>query len=313
MANILVFIDTPSSRPGKSQRELLTLAARLGTPVAVVTAPVGDDVVAALGEHGAATVYAPAADLASTLVAGKAACVAEAATASGAGAVLLPNSGEGKEIAGRVGIKLSSGVITDAVDISADLTVTKSVLAGSYTVAAQVTRGIPVVTVKPNSVEPAEPTGAPAARAELAAAAVGPAARVTATEEKASSGRPELQDARIVVSGGRGLDGDFTPVEQLADALGAAVGASRAATDAGWIGHGYQVGQTGKTVSPQLYICAGISGAVQHKAGMQTAQTIVAINNDPDAPIFEIADFGIVGDLSSVLPQAAAEIIRRRS
>lgn len=313
MANILVFIDTPSARPGKAQRELLTIAARLGTPVAAIAEPADDDAVAALGALGTPTVYTAATNLDTELVAGKAAFVAAAARASAARAVLLPNTGEGKEIAARVGIKLGSGVITDVVDVAADLTATKSVLAGSYTVTARVTRGVPVLTVKPNSVEPAEAVAAPAERVELDAGAAGPAAVVTATEAKASTGRPGLQDARIVVSGGRGLDGDFSTVEQLADALGAAVGASRAATDAGWIDHSYQVGQTGQTVSPQLYICAGISGAVQHKAGMQTSQTIVAINNDPDAPIFEIADFGIVGDLSSVLPQAAAEILRRKA
>lgn len=313
MANILVFIDTPSDQPGKAQRELLTLAARLGTPVAAVAGTAPDDAVAALGAHGAATVYTAAANLGDQLVAGKAAFVAAAAGAAEAQAVLLPNTGEGKEIAARVGIKLGSGVITDAVDIASDLTVTKSVLAGSYTVGARVTRGVPVVTVKPNSVEPAGPAGGSAQRVELDAGASGPAARVTAVAAKTATGRPGLQDARVVVSGGRGLDGDFTAVEQLADALGAAVGASRAATDAGWIEHSYQVGQTGKTVSPQLYICAGISGAVQHKAGMQTSQTIVAVNNDPDAPIFEIADFGVVGDAASVLPQAAAEILRRKA
>ncbi|MEE1620336.1 electron transfer flavoprotein subunit alpha/FixB family protein [Zafaria sp. Z1313] len=312
MSTILVYIDAPSAEPGKAQRELLTLAARLGTPAAAVAGPADADALAALGAHGAAQVYTAPAGLDDVLVAGKAAFLAEAVTASGAAAVLLPNTGEGKEIAARLGIKISSGVITDAVDVAADLTVTKSVLAGSYTVQARVTTGIPVVTVKPNSVEPAAPEGGAASAVELPAADAGPAARVDSTQAKPSSGRPSLGEARIVVSGGRGLDGDFSAVEALADALGAAVGASRAATDAGWISHDLQVGQTGTTVAPQLYICAGISGAVQHKAGMQTAQTIVAINNDPDAPIFEIADLGIVGDLNEVLPQATAEILRRK-
>jgi electron transfer flavoprotein alpha subunit len=147
---------------------------------------------------------------------------------------------------------------------------------------------------------------------ELELGEAGPAARLTATAEHTATGRPELSEARFVVAGGRGVDGDFGPVEDLADALGAAVGASRAATDAGWIDHSAQVGQTGTTVSPQLYISAGISGAIQQKAGMQTAKTIIAINKDPDAPVFEIADLGIVGDLAQVLPQAAAEIRRRK-
>ncbi|MDN5755838.1 MAG: electron transfer flavoprotein subunit alpha/FixB family protein [Arthrobacter sp.] len=312
MANILVFIDTPTAQPGKAQRELLTLGHRLGEPVVALGSPAADETVAAYANLGATALYAPAGALAGTLIAGEAAFVAEAARACSAGAVLLPNSADGKEIAARVGIKLSAGVITDAVDVTADLTVTKSVLAGGYTVNARAVQGTPVITVKPNSVEPTDAAATSPEVTTLEVADAGPAARVTETVEKAVSARPELQDARIVVSGGRGLDGDFTPVEQLADALGAAVGASRAATDAGWIEHSYQVGQTGKTISPQLYICAGISGAIQHKAGMQTSQVIVAINSDEDAPIFEIADFGIVGDARSVLPQAAAEIQRRK-
>jgi electron transfer flavoprotein alpha subunit len=312
MANILVFIDAPVAAPGKAQRELLALAARLGTPVAAVARPVEDDVVVALGAHGAATVYTAPTDLGDSLVADKAAFVAAVAEASAAAAVLLPNTFEGKEIAARAGVKLSAGVITDAIDVAPDLTVTKSVLAGSHTVAARSTQGVLVATVKPNSIEPAEADGGAPARATVDIPDAGPAARVTAEQERPASGRPDLQDARVVVAGGRGTDGDFGPVEELADALGGAVGASRAATDAGWIDHSFQVGQTGKTVSPQLYISAGISGAVQQKAGMQTAKVVVAINKDADAPIFEIADFGIVGDLNQVLPQAAAEIKRRR-
>ncbi|WP_417216462.1 electron transfer flavoprotein subunit alpha/FixB family protein [Arthrobacter sp.] len=312
MANILVFINTPTTQPGKAQRELLTLAHRLGEPVVVFGAPATDETVAAIGSLGAGAVYAPSTSLDATLIAGEAALVAGVARTVEAAAVLLPNTADGKEIAARVGIKLSSGVITDAVDVADDLTVTKSVLAGGYTVSARATHGTPVITVKPNSVEPAEATATSPALTNVEVTDAGPAATVASTEDKPASGRPALQDARIVVSGGRGLDGDFTPVEELADALGAAVGASRAATDAGWIEHSYQVGQTGKTVSPQLYICAGISGAIQHKAGMQTSQVIVAVNSDEDAPIFEIADFGIVGDVRTVLPQAAAEIKRRQ-
>jgi electron transfer flavoprotein alpha subunit len=136
---------------------------------------------------------------------------------------------------------------------------------------------------------------------------------ITGRVDKPATGRPDLAEARVIVAGGRGVDGNFAPLEELADLLGGAVGASRAATDAGWIEHSAQIGQTGKTVSPQLYISAGISGAVQQKAGMQTSQVIVAINKDPDSPVFEIADFGVVGDLFTVLPQAAEEIRKRRA
>jgi len=316
MANVLVFIDNPGQALKKSSLELLTIARSLGEPAVAFNGELHDDVAAALGAHGAAAVYRPSADdLDDYLVAAKAAFVAAAADKSGATTVLVENSPEGKEVAARLGIRLSAGVITDVVAVDADGTAHKSVLAGSYTTAAKATTPVSVLAVKANSVTP-EPAAAPSApesvTVDVPADAAATAARVTAREQKVASGRPDLTDARIVVAGGRGLDGDFGPVEELADALGAAVGASRAATDAGWISHDAQVGQTGKTVSPQLYISAGISGAIQQKAGMQTAKVIVAVNKDADSPIFEIADFGIIGDLFDVLPQATEEIKKRK-
>ncbi|NKX50161.1 electron transfer flavoprotein subunit alpha/FixB family protein, partial [Arthrobacter deserti] len=206
-----------------------------------------------------------------------------------------------------------AGVITDAIAVDADLSVTKGVLAGSYTVVAKVTTGIPVITVKANTVEAAAvPDAGMPAVVDVDPGQPGPAARIIGRSTKPATGRPGLTEARVVVAGGRGVDGDFGPVEELADALGGAVGASRAATDPGWIEHSAQIGQAGKTVSPQLYISAGISGAIQQKAGMQTAQVIVAVNKDADSPVFEIADFGVVGDLFKVLPQAAEEIRKRK-
>ncbi|CAH0145486.1 Electron transfer flavoprotein subunit alpha [Arthrobacter sp. Bi83] len=317
MANVLVFIDNPGQALKKSSLELLTIARSLGETAVAFNGELHDDVAAALGAYGAAAVYRPSADdLDDYLVAAKAAFVATAADKSGATAVLVENSPEGKEIAARLGIRLSAGVITDVVAVDADGTAHKSVLAGSYTTAAKATTPVSVLAVKANIVTPetaAAPGTPETVTVEVPADAAATAARITAREQKVASGRPDLTDARIVVAGGRGLDGDFSPVEELADALGAAVGASRAATDAGWISHDAQVGQTGKTVSPQLYISAGISGAIQQKAGMQTAKVIVAVNKDAESPVFEIADFGIIGDLFQVLPQATEEIKKRKA
>ncbi len=314
MATVLVYIDTPGETLHKTDRELLTLAGTLGEPAVALLGDLQADVAAELGGFGVHRVYSPSVSgLADQLIAGKAAFLSAATEASGAVAVLLGNTFEAKEIAARAGIRLSSGVITDAIAVDNDFTATKSVFAGSYTSHAVVTAGRPIITVKANSVEVAEPAagGVPEVL-KIDVAVPTAAARITGRSEKTASGRPSLDEARVVVAGGRGVDGNFAPVEELADALGGAIGASRAATDAGWIDHSAQVGQTGKTVSPQLYISAGISGAIQQKAGMQTAKVIVAVNKDPDAPVFEIADFGVVGDLSTVLPQAAAEIRKRK-
>jgi electron transfer flavoprotein alpha subunit len=316
MAKVLVFIDNPGNALKKSSLELLTLARSLGESVVALNGELHNGVSAAFGEYGVSAVLRPSAtDLDDYLVAPKAAYLAAAAQSTGAIIVLLDNSPEGKEIAARLGIRLNAGVITDVVAVDTDGTAHKSVLAGSYNTACKTTTPLSVLTLKANNVVP-EPAAAPGTpetvTVDVPVGSTEAAARITAREQKVASGRPDLTDARIVVAGGRGLDGDFGPVEELADALGAAVGASRAATDAGWISHDAQVGQTGKTVSPQLYISAGISGAIQQKAGMQTAKVIVAVNKDAESPVFEIADFGIVGDLFDVLPQATAEIKKRK-
>ncbi|WP_162802257.1 electron transfer flavoprotein subunit alpha/FixB family protein, partial [Ornithinimicrobium murale] len=251
------------------------------------------------------------------LVAPTAEVLAQLVAQASPAAVLLPSSPEGKETAARLAIKTESGLITDAVDVQpgdgGGVRTVQSVFAGSYTVTSAAAKGSPVVTVKPNSIPVQEASGAAAdevVTVSLSEAAT--AARIVDRTEKAASGRPQLTEAAIVVSGGRGTGGDFNPVEAFADSLGAAVGASRAAVDAGWYPHANQVGQTGVQVSPQLYVAAGISGAIQHRAGMQTSKTIVAINKDPEAPIFELVDFGIVGDLFTVLPQATEEVQTRK-
>ena len=315
MGEVLVLVDHVDGAVRKPTLELLTIARRLGDPVAVFCGGSGaDKALDALGRYGATKVYVaedPAFD--EYLVAPKAEALAAAARAGEPAAVLVTSTPEGKEVAARVAVKLGSGIITDAVDVAADGTTTQSVFAGNFTVTAKVTTGMPIVTVKPNTATPEAAETTPAVEplaVEVSEAAR--SARVVDRQPRQSSGRPELTEASVVVSGGRGTGGDFSAVEELADALGGAVGASRAAVDSGWYPHAFQVGQTGKTVSPQLYVAAGISGAIQHRAGMQTSKTIVAVNKDPEAPIFAMADFGVVGDLSSVLPQATEEIRKRQ-
>jgi electron transfer flavoprotein alpha subunit len=249
-------------------------------------------------------------------VAPKAETLQQIADQASPSAVLIPSSAEGKEVAGRLAIKLGSGLITDAVDVQPGEegpVTTQSVFAGSYTVAAKVTKGVPIITVKPNSAAPEEASGA-GERVDFTPVISESAkkAKIVASQPRAASGRPELTEAAIVVSGGRGTAGKFEPVEDFADSLGAAVGASRAAVDSGWKPHAFQVGQTGKVVSPQRYVANGISGAIQHRAGMQTSKTIVAVNKDAEAPIFELVDFGVVGDLHTVLPAATEEITKRK-
>ncbi|MFF7637656.1 electron transfer flavoprotein subunit alpha/FixB family protein [Kitasatospora sp. NPDC008050] len=319
MAEILVLVDHADGAVRKPALELLTLARRIGEPSAVVlgAGAAAADIAAKAAEFGAAKVYvADAAEFADFLVVPKVDALTQIAKASGAAAVLLTSSGEGKEVAARVALRLESGVITDAVDLEAGAdgpVATQSVFAASFQVKSKITRGTPVITVKPNS---AAPEAAPAAGAveNISVEFTGKAAKVTSRTARVSSGRPELTEAAIVVSGGRGVGAaeGFGVVEELADALGAAVGASRAAVDAGWYPHSNQVGQTGKQVSPQLYVAAGISGAIQHRAGMQTSKTIVAINKDAEAPIFELVDYGVVGDLFDVLPQLTGEVKARK-
>jgi electron transfer flavoprotein alpha subunit len=316
MAEVLVLVDHAGGVVKKVTTELLTLARSFGEPSAVFIGEGYDEAAAKLAEFGAAKVYVTGgAELADFVVAPQAEVLAQVAAQATPVAILIPSSSEGKEIAGRLAVKLGSGVITDAIGVSADLVATQSVFGGATVVQSKVSTGVPVITVRPNAVA-AVAQAAAAQRVDVAVTLSDAArgARVTGRTSAERTGRPELSEAAIVVSGGRGVGAaeGFGVVEALADALGAAVGASRAATDAGWYPHQFQVGQTGKTVSPQLYIANGISGAIQHRAGMQTSKTIVVVNKDPEAPLFELADFGVVGDLHTVLPQATAEIVKRK-
>ncbi len=325
MSDVLVLAeraDGSASGLRKATTELLTLAQRLGTVKAVLFGPADDAVVAELGRYGAVTVYSVAgpADADGYLAVAKAEALAQLARAGDVSAVLITSGPEGKDVAGRLAVALDSGVITDAVDVVAGADgpqATQSVVAGQWLAASTVTRGTPVITVRPNSVtaQPVEPP-APAAVESVSVpfSDLASAVQVVSRTVKESSGRPELLDSGVVVAGGRGLGsaGAFELLERLADSLGGAVGASRAATDQDWYPHEMQIGQTGKTVAPQLYLAAGISGAIQHRAGMQGSKAIVAVNKDPKAPIFAIADFGVVGDLHTVLPALADEIARRR-
>ncbi|WP_137123170.1 electron transfer flavoprotein subunit alpha/FixB family protein [Segeticoccus rhizosphaerae] len=309
MAEVLVLVDHADGEVRKTTAELLTIARRLGEPSAVFVGAGYDSAKGVLAQYGAEKVYRiESADVTDYLVAPTAEALAQLVASTSPAAVLVAASADGREVAARLAIKTESGLITDAVDVQpADggVRTVQSVFAGSYTVTSTVTKGTPIVAVKPNSATPEQVSGAAAEETvEVDISDSAKTARITDRKPKEASGRPELTEAAIVVSGGRGTAGDFGPVEAFADSLGAAVGASRAAVDAGWYPHANQVGQTGKQVSPQLYVAAGISGAIQHRAGMQTSKMIVAVNKDEEAPIFELVDFGVVGDLFKVLPQA---------
>ena len=272
-----------------------------------------------LAEFGAAKVYvADGDDVTGYVVAPAAEVLAALVAQVSPAAVLVPATAEGKEVAGRLAVKIGSGVLTDVVDLipgDGGPVAEQSIFGGAIVVKSRVSKGTPIVAVRPNAVSPEASPGAAAPEpvtVALSDAAKG--AHITERVIAERSDRPELTEASIVVSGGRGVGNaeNFALIEGLADRLGAAVGASRAATDAGWYPHQFQVGQTGKTVSPQLYLAVGISGAIQHRAGMQTSKTIMVINKDPEAPIFELADFGVVGDLFKVVPQLTDEITRRQ-
>ncbi len=316
MSTVLILADFSGDQITKTTAELATAGARIGAVTAVVIAPAGKGAAwAEQVKEGPVTsvVVVESADFVSAGVPAVADALAHVVKEKSPAALLIASHAFGKEVAARVAVLCDSGIITDAVDVAADASATQLVFGGSTTVHSQVSHGIPVITVRPNSIEADLAAASPAIEnVTVVISDAAKKAKISSSQPPVKGGRPELTEANIVVSGGRGTDGNFAPVEAFADLLGAAVGASRAATDAGWYPHSHQVGQTGKTVSPQLYVACGISGAIQHRAGMQTSKTIVVVNKDPEAPLFDIADFGVVGDLFNVLPQATAAVAAKK-
>jgi electron transfer flavoprotein alpha subunit len=317
MAEVLVLVEQLDGALKKVTAELITAARALGEPSAVVVRAPGtaagliDDLKAA----GAAKIYvAESGEVDKVLVTPYVDVLAALAESVAPAGVLVAANADGKEIAGRLAARIGSGLLVDVVDVKSGAVGVHSIFGGAFTVEARANGDTPVITVRPGAIEAQPAAGA----GEQVNVEVPPAAenatRITARQPAVAGDRPELTEASVVVAGGRGVGSadNFSVVEELADSLGAAVGASRAAVDSGYYPGQFQVGQTGKTVSPQLYIALGISGAIQHRAGMQTSKTIVAVNKDEEAPIFEIADFGIVGDLFKVAPQLTEAVKARK-
>jgi electron transfer flavoprotein alpha subunit len=319
MAEVLVLVEHSGGEVKKVTNELLTAAAKLGEPSAVVIAAPGTagKLSDRLAAYGAAKIYIAESDQVDQyLTAPAVEVLADLVGSAQPAAVLIAASPDGKEIAGKLAMRTRSGLLSDVVDLATDGTATHSVFGGSYLAKSRATTPVAVLTIRAGSVEPVEAPGrAIEQTVEVPAVSATRTAKIIERRPVEGGDRPELTEASVVVSGGRGVGSAeaFGIIEKLADSLGAAVGASRAAVDAGFYPHQFQVGQTGKTVSPQLYVALGISGAIQHRAGMQTSKTIIAVNKDAEAPIFEIADFGVVGDLFAIAPQLTEEVIKRKA
>jgi electron transfer flavoprotein alpha subunit len=317
MAEVLVLVEHAEGALKKISAELITAARKLGEPSAVVVGKPGTAAALTDGlkEAGAAKIYVAESDDAENyLITPYVDVLASLVESAAPAGVLLAASADGKEIAGRLAARLGAGVLTDVVEVKEGAKGIHSIFGGAFTVEAEAAGDTPVITVRPGAVEAEPAAGAgEVVNVEVPAQAEN-ATKITKREPAVAGDRPELTEATVVVSGGRGVGSaeNFSVVEELADSLGAAVGASRAAVDSGYYPGQFQVGQTGKTVSPQLYIALGISGAIQHRAGMQTSKTIIAVNKDEEAPIFEIADLGIVGDLFKVTPQLTEAVKTRK-
>ncbi len=315
MAEILVLAEHDGETVKKVTLELVTLARRFGEPAVVWTGPGAEAAQARLAEYGAAKVYVAAGpSMTTTWSRPRPSCLPSWPGRSRPQRCCVANTAEGREVGGRLAVKTGWGILTDVVGLDDDMTADQVIFGGAINVKSKVRSGTPIIAVRPNAISPeAVPGSAAIEPVSITVSDAAKQAKITDRVVQQSGARPELTEASIVVSGGRGVGSadNMALIEKLADSLGAAVGASRAVTDAGWYPHQFQVGQTGKTVSPQLYVAVGISGAIQHRAGMQTSKTIMVVNKDPEAPIFELADFGVVGDLFKVVPQLVEEIEKR--
>ncbi|KZS60141.1 electron transfer flavoprotein subunit alpha/FixB family protein [Mycobacterium ostraviense] len=317
MAEVLVLVEHAEGALKKVTSELITAARALGEPAAVVVGAPGTaaPLVDGLKAAGAAKIYVAESDVVDQyLITPYVDVLAALAESSAPAAVLVAATADGKEIAGRLAARIGSGLLVDVVDVKEGGKTVHSIFGGAFTVEAQATGDTPVISVRAGAIEAQPASGAGEQVSVEVPAPAENATKITSRQPAVAGDRPELTEATIVVSGGRGVGSaeNFGVVEALADSLGGAVGASRAAVDSGYYPGQFQVGQTGKTVSPQLYIALGISGAIQHRAGMQTSKTIVAVNKDEEAPIFEIADYGVVGDLFKVAPQLTEAIKARK-
>ncbi len=324
-SSVLVLVEHAAGTLNKATADLLTAARGLGEPIAVLldTPDADEALIAELGKLGVDAVLRLRHPRVAKYVATPAAkALAHLVAQRQPAAVLVAATADGKEIAGRLAVLTESGLLTDVTDLNSEGAAVQEIFAGSTIVRSHVTVGTPIYAVRTGAISPDAITPQPTTPTVEEFTVDFSTDGVSHTLEDAQileevvepkGSRPDLADAAVVVAGGRGVGSaaGFELLEQFADALGGAVGASRAATDGGLYPHQFQVGQTGKTVSPQLYIACGISGAIQHRAGMQTAHTIVVINSDPNSPIFEIADFGIVGDLHTVIPQALVALRER--
>ena len=315
MSQVLVVAEQAPGGVRKACLELLTMARELGEPAAVLVGDAPAEAVAQLTEYGAEKVYVVGGNERSDYLSVPVARAVQAVVGQAQPlAVLLVSGPEGKDVAARLAVQLESGLVTDAIAIDKDgdsVVATQSVVNGQYRAKTKVTRGPAIVTVRPNSVSATAAAGAgEVVNVDVSYDDAARGTVITGRTPKGSTGRPDLVDAAVVITGGRGVGSEegMALIGQVADALGGAVGATRAVTDLKWAPHDLQIGQTGKTVAPSLYLAAGVSGSIQHRAGMQSSKTIVVVNKDPKAPIFQVADFGVVGDLHKVLPVLVEQV-----